>query len=121
MDVSRLFMFSASFAKPDDKPGIVFNVGPVSLFVSFFADTKSVSQTIFHRPICCNSCIDAAGAVGFVSTSTNCLSLFTLRVLIPVARIGCLVSVTSMVVLFSDNTRPKDSFSLGHRGGFYNQ
>ena len=52
----------------------------------------------------------AAGAVGFVNTSASCLSLFTHRVLIPVARIGCLVAATSIDVLFSDRPNPSDSF-----------
>ena len=44
--------------------------------------------------------MDDAGAVGFVSTSASCRSLFTHRVLIPVARICCRVAVTSIDVLF---------------------
>ena len=39
-------------------------------------------------------------AVGFVNTSASCRSLFTHRVLIPVARICCRVAVTSIDVRF---------------------
>ena len=49
-------------------------------------------------------------AVGFASTPASCLSLFTHRVLIPVARICCRVAVTSMDVRFSDKPSPSDSF-----------
>ena len=49
-------------------------------------------------------------AVGLVSTSASCLSLFTHLVLIPVARICCRVAVTSIDVRFSDNPSPSDSF-----------
>ena len=50
------------------------------------------------------------GAVGFVSTSASCLSLFTHLVLIPVALICCRVAVTSIEVRFSDRPNPNDSF-----------
>ena len=76
----------------------------------FFADVKSASHTIFHLPVCCNLWMDADGAVGLVRTSASCRSLFTYRVLIPVARICCRVAVTSIDVLFSDKPSPSDSF-----------
>ena len=41
----------------------------------------------------------AAGAIGLINTSASCRSLFTHRVRIPVARICCIVAITSIDVL----------------------
>ena len=55
----------------------------------------------------------AGGAVVFVRTSAICRSELTHRVRIPVARICCLVAVTSIEVRFSERPNPRDSlFSM---------
>ena len=55
---------------------------------------------MFHFPVFCSLCMLKGDAVGLVNTSASWRSLFTHRVLIPVARICCRVAVTSIDVRF---------------------